>query len=46
VFSFAAFAALDAVLRAENQFWPDLLKVSFKCRDSLHTWCRHRIHPW
>jgi hypothetical protein len=46
LFSFAAFAPLDAVIRAENQLWPDLLKVSFNCCDSQHTLCRYRIHPW
>jgi hypothetical protein len=35
-----------AFFGAENEFWPDLLKDSFNCRDLPHTWYRHRIHPW
>jgi hypothetical protein len=44
-FSFRGFAA-GRFFGAENQFWPDLLKDSFNCRDLPHTWYRHRIHPW
>jgi hypothetical protein len=39
-------AAKNAVYGAENQFWPDLLKDGFNCRDLAHTWCPPRIHPW
>ena len=44
-FSLAAFAALEAHFGAEVQLWPDLLKDSFNCRDSPHTWYPSRIHP-
>ena len=37
---------LGACFCAENQFWPDLLKEGFNCRDLVHTWYRPRIHPW
>jgi len=40
------FAAKNAVFDAENEFWPDLLKDGFNCRDLTPTWYRSRIHPW
>ena len=45
-FFIRGFAAGRAFFCAENEFWPDLLKDSFNCRDSPHTWCPPRIHPW
>jgi hypothetical protein len=38
------FAAKDAVFGGENEFWPDLLKDSFNCRDLGHTKVCPRAH--
>jgi hypothetical protein len=37
----AAFAALGAFRRAENELWPDSLKVGFNCRNR----CRYGVSP-
>ena len=34
----------SAFCGADSEFWPDLLKEGFNCRDLAHTWCRSRIH--
>ena len=44
--SIRGFAAETPFFGVLNDFWPDLLKVGFNCRDLAHTWCPPRIHPW